>query len=130
MTNGILSWVSRNLRQGSLQDGEVTSSVFAEVKKGPVAMAGVGRAVSAAAGSGRHMGQGDGAGREDSLFQGYRPGCGASRGGVPGRQLEKQTPTRLSSRPWVSGQGTEPAMQPLAGVGSDRNGGETEDTST
>lgn len=73
------------------------------------------------------MGQGDGARREDRLFRGCRPGRAASGGGVPGRQLEKQTPTRLSSRPWVSGQGPEPVTRPLAGVGSDQKGGQMED---
>lgn len=72
------------------------------------------------------MGQGDGARREDGLFRGCRPGRAASGGGVPGRQLEKQH-HRLSSCPWVSGQSLEPVTRPLAGVGSDRKGGQMED---
>lgn len=40
VADGILSRVSRNLRQGSLQDAEVTSGLCAEAQKGPVGRGG------------------------------------------------------------------------------------------
>lgn len=72
------------------------------------------------------MGQGDGARREDGLFRGCRPGRVASGVACQGGSWRNNT-HRLSSRPWVSGQGPEPVTRPLAGVGSDRKGGQMED---
>lgn len=117
-TVGILSRVSRTLRQGSLQDGEVTSSLFADVEKGPWGWRpreeeGTWDRVT---GHGARTDYSEGAGRA------ARPAGVACQGGS-----WRNNTHRLSSRPWVSGQGLEPVTRPLAGVGSDRKGGQMED---
>lgn len=72
------------------------------------------------------MGQGDGARREDGLFEGAGRAAWPAGVACQGGSWRNNT-RRLSSRPWVSGQGPEPVTRPLAGVGSDRKGGQMED---
>lgn len=133
MTVDIPTWVSQHLQQCSLQNGEVRSSLFTAVEKGPRGPCGGGKR--------SYTEQGNVAAEGQTVFSGAGRAPAASKAGAREAAEGANTAPPPRPRPWMSQLAQEPVMQPRSqsqgGLGGGGYsglglgvGGEMEDTST